>query len=193
MLYCGTVRHSVAVSSGCPSSTAGHILLDTAQMWRVEPQFLELIPDLCRTCLYVPCAHKTQRTTCVLFTREQEILQSCNKNPLPGHSYSCRTTGQARVGSALYCSWIVRVCLRGSCPFCKVSFHFIIPFIPFILLSHKSRWMLWKWPWLSPELQRKCCTPWRVILAVTKPSAARDGIRKAKAQMEVNLARNAKN
>ena len=148
MMYCGTVRHSVAIPSGCPTSTAAHILLDTAQMWWVGPRFLETIPDLYPLCLYVPCAHTTQRTTCVLFAREQEILQSCNKNPLPGHSYSCRTTGQARIGSALDCSWKVRGCHRGSCHFCKVSFHFIIPFI---LLSQKSRWMLWKWPWQSPE------------------------------------------
>ena len=148
MMYCGTVRHSVAVSSGCPTSAAAHVLLDTAQMWRVEPRFLETIPDLCPLCLYMPCAHKTQRTTCVLFAREQEILQSFNKNPLLGHSYSCRTTGQAGVGAALGFSWTVRGCHRGSCPFCKVSFHFITAFI---LLSHRRRWMLLEWPWLSPE------------------------------------------
>ena len=49
MLYCGTVRESVAVSSGYPIYTA-HILLDTAQMWRVEPQFREMIPNLCPIC-----------------------------------------------------------------------------------------------------------------------------------------------
>ena len=76
MMYCGTVRHSVAVLSGCPTSAAAHVLLDTAQMWRVEPRFLETIPDLCPLCLYVPCTHTTPRTTCVLFAREQEILQS---------------------------------------------------------------------------------------------------------------------
>ena len=50
MLYCGTVRHSVAVSSGCPSSGPTAHILDTAQMWRVEPRFPETIPDLCPTC-----------------------------------------------------------------------------------------------------------------------------------------------
>ena len=90
ILYCGTVRHSVAVSSGCPTSPPSHILLDTAQMWRVEPRFLETIPDLCPLCLYVPCTHTTQRSTCVLFAREQEILKSFIKKPLPGHSHSCR-------------------------------------------------------------------------------------------------------
>ena len=103
MMYCGTVRHSVAVSSGCPTSAAAHVLLDTAQMWRVEPRFLETIPDLCRTCLYVPCTHTTQRTTCVLFAREQEILQSFNKNTLPGHNRVCRNrrAGRSWSGSGL--------------------------------------------------------------------------------------------
>jgi len=103
ILYCGTVRHSVAVSSGCPTSTAAHILLDTAQMWRVEPQFPEMIPDLCRTCLYVLCAHTTPRTICVLFAREQEILQSFNKNTLPGHNRVCRNrrAGRSWSGSGL--------------------------------------------------------------------------------------------
>ena len=100
MMYCGTVRHSVAVSSGCPTSSAAHILLDTAQVWRVEPRFLETIPDLYPLCLYVPCTHTTQRTTCVLFAREQEILQSCNKNPLPGHSHSCRNRRAGRSWSS---------------------------------------------------------------------------------------------
>ena len=100
MLYCGTVRHSVAVSSGCPTSTAAHILLDTAQMWRVEPRFLETIPDLYPLCLYVTCVHTTPRTTCVLFAREQEILQSCNKNPLLGHGYSCRNRRAGRSWSS---------------------------------------------------------------------------------------------
>ena len=103
IMYCGTVRHSVAVSSGCPSSAAAHILLDTAQVWRVEPQFLETIPDLYPLCLYVPCAHTTQRTTCVLFAREQEILQSFNKNTLPGHNRVCRNrrAGRSWSGSGL--------------------------------------------------------------------------------------------
>lgn len=35
--------------------------------------------------------------------------------------------------------------------------------------------------------------PWRVVFVVAKPSAAQDGIRKAKAQIELNLARNSKN
>jgi len=96
MMYCGTVRHSVAIPSGCPTSTAAHILLDTAQMWRVEPQFPEMIPDLCLTCLYVPCAHTTPRTICVLFAREQEILQSFNKNTLPGHNRVCRNCRAGR-------------------------------------------------------------------------------------------------
>ena len=100
MVCGGTVRHSVAIPSGCPTSTAAHILLDTAQMWRVEPWFLETIPDLCPLCLYMPCAHKTQRTTCVLFAREQEILQSFNKNPLLGHSYSCRNRRAGRSWSS---------------------------------------------------------------------------------------------
>ena len=103
MMYCGTVRHSVAIPSGCPTSTAAHILLDTAQMWRVEPQFPEMIPDLCLTCLYVPCAHTTPRTICVLFAREQEILQSFNKNTLPGHNRVCRNrrAGRSWSGSGL--------------------------------------------------------------------------------------------
>ena len=100
MMYCGTVRHSVAIPSGCPTSTAAHILLDTAQMWWVGPRFLETIPDLYPLCLYMPCAHMTQRTTCVLFAREQEILQSCNKNPLLGHSYSCRNRRAGRSWSS---------------------------------------------------------------------------------------------
>ncbi|POI18635.1 hypothetical protein CIB84_017621 [Bambusicola thoracicus] len=50
-MYCGTVRHSVAVLSGCPTSALTHILLDTAQKWRVEPLFLETILDLCPICL----------------------------------------------------------------------------------------------------------------------------------------------
>jgi len=102
-LFCGTVRHSVAILSGCPTSTAAHILLDTAQMWWVEPRFLETIPDLYPLCLYVPCAHTTQRTTCVLFAREQEILQSFNKNTLPGHNRVCRNrrAGRSWSGSGL--------------------------------------------------------------------------------------------
>lgn len=96
MMYCGTVRHSVAVPNGCPTSTATHILLDTALMCRVEPQFPETIPDLCHTCLYVLCAHMTQHTTCVLFAREQEILQSFNKNTLPGHNRVCRNCRAGR-------------------------------------------------------------------------------------------------
>ena len=100
MLYCGTVRHSVAVSSGCPTSAAAHVLLDTAQVWRVEPQFLETIPDLYPLCLYVPCAHTTQRTTCVLFAREQKILKSFIKKPLPGHSHSCRNRRAGRSWSS---------------------------------------------------------------------------------------------
>ena len=103
IMYCGTVRHSVAVSSGCPTSAAAHVLLDTAQMWRVEPRFLETIPDLCPLCLYVPCAHTTPRTICVLFAREQEILKSFIKKPLPGHSHSCRNrrAGRSRSSSGL--------------------------------------------------------------------------------------------
>ena len=100
MLYCGTVRHSVAVSSGCPSSGPTAHILDTAQMWRVEPRFLETIPDLCPLCLYVPCAHTTPRTTCVLFAREQEILQSFNKNTLPGHNRVCRNRRAGRSWSS---------------------------------------------------------------------------------------------
>ncbi|POI18773.1 hypothetical protein CIB84_017482 [Bambusicola thoracicus] len=49
MLYCGTVRRSVAISSGCPTSTSTQIL-DTAQKWKVKPWFLEMIPDLCPIC-----------------------------------------------------------------------------------------------------------------------------------------------
>ena len=103
ILYCGTVRHSVAVSSGCPPSGLAVQILDTAQMWRVEPQFLELIPALCRTCLCVLCAHTTPRTICVLFAREQEILQSFNKNTLPGHNRVCRNrrAGRSWSGSGL--------------------------------------------------------------------------------------------
>ncbi|POI19508.1 hypothetical protein CIB84_016747 [Bambusicola thoracicus] len=54
MVFGGTVRHSVAVLSGCPPSSVVHILLDTAQMWRVEPRFLEMIPDLCHLFLCMP-------------------------------------------------------------------------------------------------------------------------------------------
>ena len=49
-LFCGAVRHSVAILSGCPTFTQNHIL-DTAQMWKVEPRFHVTIPDLCPICL----------------------------------------------------------------------------------------------------------------------------------------------
>lgn len=82
ILYGGTVGHSVAILSGCPLPALAHMYLNTALRCRVELRFLETIPDLCPLCIYAPCTHTTQRTTSVLFTQEQEILQSSNKNPL---------------------------------------------------------------------------------------------------------------
>ena len=149
MLYCGTVRHSVAVSSGCPTSAVALTLLGTAQMWRVEPRFLETIPDLCPTCLYVPCTHTTQRTTCVLFAREQEILQSCNKNPLPGHRYSCRASGLAGSGATLGCFWKVRGHLYTP--------QMTLSFLQCVLLLHPC--------FHSPESQKQCCDL-RIIITV---------------------------
>ena len=141
MMYCGTVRHSVAIPSGCPTSTAAHILLDTAQMWRVEPQFPEMIPDLCLTCLYVPCAHTTPRTICVLFAREQEILQSFNKNTLPGHNRVCTNSGLAGAGAALGCSWTA------------LGYHCT----PQMTLSFPQGLLLLCHSFHSPESQQQCC------------------------------------
>lgn len=79
-MFSGTVRHAVAILSGCLTLAASPFTLPSTPRWSIEPQPLETMTMLWHLCLYAPCAPTTQPATFVPFTQEQEILLSFNKN-----------------------------------------------------------------------------------------------------------------
>ena len=75
-------------------------------------------------------------------TQEQEILQSCNKNPFLDTAKVAGYKGLEGAGAALGCSWIVR---RHRC-----TPHMALSFLQDLLFPHHS---------FSPsESQKQCCT-----------------------------------
>ncbi|POI19840.1 hypothetical protein CIB84_016414, partial [Bambusicola thoracicus] len=79
-MFSGTVRHAVAISSGCLTLAAPPFTLPSAPRWCIEPQPLETMTMLWHLYLYTPYTPTTQPATFVPFTQQQEMLLSFNRN-----------------------------------------------------------------------------------------------------------------